>query len=157
MVFTLSPESSNGEIEDGILFLRYAHGSGTRVVAEYDVEHEVWVAHPWKTGEGQPAWTHFQFYWRVRDETGFTIDTPAYEADYTDPTREWFRMETPYYVVYWFGMAENNPDQFAQYAARAIAATHPRRVEGFGRALSYTPIGVIYGSSEAMSEISAAA
>ncbi len=153
MVFTLSPESSNGEIEDVILFLRYAHGSGTRVVAEYDVEHEVWVAHPWKTGEGQPAWTHFQFYWRVRDETGFTIDTPAYEADYTDPTREWFRMETPYYVVYWFGMAENNPDQFAQYAARAIAATHPRRVEGFGRALSYTPIGVIYGSSEAMSEM----
>src|SRR5690606_17195506 len=57
------------------------------------------------------------------------------------------------YVVYWFGMAENNPDQFAQYAARAIAATHPRRAEGFGRALGYTPTGVIYGSAGALSEM----
>ena len=153
MVFTLVPESSNGAIEDVILFLRYAHGSGTRVVAEFDSAREVWVAHPWESGAGQPAWTHFEFYWRVRDETGASVDSVAYEANYSDPTREWFRLETPYYVVYWFGMAEDAPDQFAREAARAIAGTHPRRVAGFGRELSYTPVGVIYGSREAMSEM----
>lgn len=153
MVFTLAPESSGGPITDVILFLRYAHGSGTRVVAEYDAAREAWVAHPWETGAGQPAWTHFVFYWRVRDASGASVETAAYEADYSDPTREWFRLETPYYVVYWFGMAEDDPDLFAREAAHAIAATHPRRVAGFGRALSYTPIGVIYGSEEAMSEM----
>jgi len=153
MVFTLAPGSSNGEIEDVILFLRNVDGSWTRVAAEYDAEREVWAAHPVALSAEQPAWKRFEFYWRVRDGTGAMIDTPPFEAEYSDPTREWFRMETPYSVVYWFGFSEDDPDFFAREMSTAIAATTLRLVEGLGRTLNYTPISVLYPSREAMSEI----
>ncbi len=153
MVFTIDPQSANGAIQDVILFMRYAHGSGTRVTAEWDPDRNAWVAHPWATGEGQPAWTHFDFYWRVRDDTGAAVDTAPVPMDYSDPTREWYRFETPYYIVYWFGMSDDKPQRFAEQAAYSIATTHPRRLDGFGESLSYKPTGVIYGSRAALNEM----
>lgn len=154
MVFTIQPESVKGDIQDVILFIRYPHGSGTRVVAEPDASVPGgWLAHPWALGEGQPAWTHFNFYWRVRDTTGATVDTEPVPMDYWDPTRLWHRLETPYYIVYWFGVSDDDPDQFAQQAAYAIISTHERRVAGFGEAISYTPIATVYGSRADWDEI----
>jgi hypothetical protein len=154
MVFTLQPESANGAIQDVILFIRYSHGSGTRVVAEPDADVPGgWLAHPWATGEGQPAWTHFEFYWRVRDVTGATVDTAPVPMDYWDPSRRWFRMETPYYIVYWYGMSADDPDRFARQAAFAIESTEPRRIAGFGQPISYVPIAVIYNSRADWGEI----
>src|SRR5512145_111504 len=54
MIFTVAPTSENGDILDVILFIRYAHGSGTRVVAEFDPDQNVWIARPWELGDGQP-------------------------------------------------------------------------------------------------------
>ncbi|HEX3052095.1 MAG TPA: hypothetical protein VHP83_15660 [Aggregatilineaceae bacterium] len=153
MVFTLAPTSPNGEITEITLFLRYVHGSGTRVQAEWDEAAGQWIAHPWATGEGQPAWTHFDFTWRVRDETGAAVDTEPIAADYSDPTREWFRMESPEIIVYWTGFSTSNPDWFGSTAAEAVAATTPRKIAGFGEPISYKSIAVIYGSREMMNEM----
>ncbi|MBN2304052.1 MAG: hypothetical protein JXQ72_06235, partial [Anaerolineae bacterium] len=152
MIFTLAPESPNGAIQDVILFIRFEHGSGGRVVAEWDEQAQQWVAQPWPTGDGQPAWTHFNFYWRVRDVSDVTVDTEPLTMDYWDPNREWFRLETDSYIIYWWNLSDNNPDYAAEYWAYAIEATEPRRIEGFGRKISYKPIGVIYGNRAAWDE-----
>lgn len=153
MVFTINPTSATGEIQDVILFIRFVHGSGNRVVAEWDDGAGAWVAHPWQTGEGQPAWTYFEFYWRVRDTSGASVDTEPIAIDYADPTREWFRMESDLVVLYWYGFGEDDPDAIAQRMADSMAATQERREQGFGRALSYKPVAVVYPSDEALAEI----
>lgn len=152
MEFTINPVSPNGDIQEITLFIRFQHGSGTRVQAEWDPNREVWIAHPWPTGEGQPAWTHFEFYWRVRDVSGVSVDTGPLPMDYWDPSREWFRMETPFYIVYWWGLSDDDPDRAAEYWAWAIESTEPRRVAGFGRPISYKPIATVYGTRAAWDE-----
>lgn len=152
MVFTIAPQADDAAIEDVILFIRFVHGSGERVAASYNAEQAAWVARPWENGAGQPAWTHFDFYWRVRDTNGAYVDTEPVTLDYWDPGRAWYRVETPHYVVYWFGL-NSEPDSFARAVAYGIYATHQRRLDGFGAAISYTPIGVIYPNRTALSEI----
>lgn len=153
MEFTLKPESDQGDIQDVILFIRFVHGTGTRVQAEWDPDRELWVAHPWETGEGQPAWTHFNFYWRVRDTSDNSVDTGEQTVDYWDPNREWFRMESDHVILYWFGFGEDDPDAVARTMAAAMASTEQRRVEGWGRALSYKPIAVVYPDRDSLAEM----
>lgn len=154
MVFSVEASSANGDIQDVILFMRYVHDSGTRVVAEQDPETGAWIAHPWASGSEQPAWTHIRFYWRVRDTSGVSVETAIHPVDYWDPTREWFRAESEHVILYWFGFGEDDPDAIAAKMAKSMAATHPRRVAGFGRPLSYKPIAIVYPSREALAETS---
>lgn len=153
MRFTMQAESANGPINDVTLFIRFAHGSGNRFPATFDAEQNVWVAHPWATGEGQPAWTHFDFYWRVRDTSDVSLDTEPQTTDYSDPTRTWFRVESEYMVFYWFGFLEDNPEYVAENVTMTVAATEPRRIAGFGGPLSYKPINVAYPTRETLGEI----
>ena len=101
---TISAESENGDIQDVILFIELVNGSNTRFNAEYDGERDVWVAHPWQDGDGQPGWTPFEYFWRVRDETDVSVETEPVHGDYSDPNREWFRVETDDIIMYWFGL-----------------------------------------------------
>lgn len=151
--FSLTAESENGPIQDVILFIEFLHGERTRVVAEWDSQREVWLAHPWDTGEGRPAWTNFKFFWRVRDASDVFIETEPVEMDYYDPTKTWFRSESDYLVLYWTGFGEDEADTIAQTMANAMASTHQRRVDGFGAALSYKPITVIYPDRDTLAEI----
>ena len=153
MVFSMSASSENGDIRDVILFLEYQHGSSERFVASWDGENEVWFAHPWDGGNGQPAWAHFSFYWRVRDSSEVSLETEPQEVDYWDPTRQWWRAESEYIIMYWFGFEEVEPEYVAESITLAMNATEPRRIVGFGQALSYKPIGVIYPTREDLGEI----
>lgn len=153
MVFTLAPESSNGRIADVILFIRFVHDSSMRVVAEWDDERAAWVAHPWETGEGQPPWSHFDFYWRVRDETGASVETPETPLDYWDPNRTWFRLESDHILAFWTGFMEDDPDYVGRQMAEYMAGLHERKVLGFGRAISYKPITVIFPDRDTMAEM----
>jgi hypothetical protein len=152
MTFTMRPESENGDIQDVILFIQFVHGSGTRVKAEWDDDVGAYVAHPWSTG-GRPAWSAFEFYWRVRDDTDASIDTEPHAVDYWDPDYEWFRAESDHMIIYWYGFGEDNPDAIAQKMANRMAALTPRWIEGFGATLSYTPIAVIYPDRDAMNRM----
>ena len=156
MVFTLSPTSPNGAITDVTLFIRFPTEAGLRASAEWDPETETWVARPWETGDDQPAWSQIRFYWRVRDETDVFVDTPSFNTEYWDPTREWYRLNMPQYLVFWYGGLGDDPQRFADYAAYAIAATHQRRVDGFGQNISYQPVAVIYANRADWSEIQSA-
>ena len=129
------------------------NGSNTRSTAEYDAEREVWVAHPWQDGNGQPGWTPFEYFWRVRDTSDVSVETEPVHGDYSDPNREWFRVESDDIIMYWFGFYEDDPDYVAAGIAEAMAATEPRRVAGFGGELSYKPVGVAYPDDEALGEI----
>jgi hypothetical protein len=153
MIFEVKAESENGTIRDVILFVRQPNGSGARFQASYDEENQVWRAHPWSAGEGRPAWTPFEFFWRIRDETEATVETPHIPIDYWDPTREWYRVEGRYAIIYWFGFEGVSPEYVAENAMLAVDATEPRRIEGFGGPLSYKPVGVIYPTDEALAEI----
>jgi len=153
MEFRVKAESEGGAIQDVILFIAFVHGTNTRAVAEYDDTTGEWVARPWETDLGRPAWTHFDFYWRVRDASEKSVETEPVPMDYWDGTREWFRMESDHVVLYWFGFGEDVKEQIAQKMADAMAATHERRMAGFGRALSYKPIAVVYPSRDALGEI----
>jgi hypothetical protein len=152
MIFTVAPTSENGDILDVILFIRYPHGSGTRVVAEFDPDQNAWIARPWELGDGQPAWTHFDFYWRIRDTTDVSIDTEPQACDYWDPNREWYRMESDDVIVYWYGFSDDDPNRFAHSAADGMAATQERRREGFDTMISYKSVAVIYADREGWNE-----
>ena len=129
MVFTINPTSATGEIQDVILFIRFVHGSGNRVVAEWDDGAGAWVAHPWQTGEGQPAWTYFEFYWRVRT-SGASVDTGA-DCDRTMRIRpaSGSAWKSDLVVLYWYGFGD--PDAIAQRMADLMAATQERREQGW--------------------------
>lgn len=152
MEFRVRVTSEDAPIRDVVLFVRFVHGSGTRAVAEYEAEADEWVARIWETGNMQPAWTPLTFSWRARDAEGNSADTEPYPADYADTGREWFRMESEHVILYWFGFGEDDPDAIAQQMADAMAATHPRRVEGFGRPLSYKPVAVVYPDRATLAE-----
>ncbi len=150
MTFTLEVESETSEIAEVILFIRFVHDSGTRAEATYDQARGVWVARLWEAG-GRPAWSAFDFHWRVRDAEGNFVDTEKYPMDYFDPEHEWFRSESDYLVLYWRDFGEDIADEIAQKMANTMAALHQRRVEGFGADLSYKPIAVIYPDRAALS------
>lgn len=156
MVFEVGIEGVDSEtdIRAVTLVMRYDGNSGLRASAEYDAERGVWVAHPWATGDGQPPWVHFRAFWRVTTVDDVSVEGPSMEdIDYYDPTREWFRVETPHIVVYWFGSEDLDPDGIAQDIAIAMAATEPRRIAGFGQPLSYKPRGVLFPTREAFAEM----
>ncbi|MBN1202164.1 MAG: hypothetical protein JXJ20_09940 [Anaerolineae bacterium] len=153
MIFSMQAASDNGEIQDVILFMEYVHGTRDRVNAEYDRESDTWIAHPWDTGEGRPAWSRFNFYWRVRDSAGVTVETDPQLIDYADPTRPWFRAESEHMVLYWFGFGEDMADEIAQTAAYAVESTHQRRMDGFGGEISYKPIAVVYPQRDILTEM----
>ena len=153
IVFTLNPQSANGTITDVTLLIRYISGYATRVIGEWDVARGIWIAHAWSMGEGHPAWVHFTFRWRVIDSSGASVETDAYPADYTDITRVWYKLTTPHMIVYWYDLSDDDPDRFAHRVTEELAATHPRRIAGFGRAISYLPIGIIYGTRAEMGEM----
>lgn len=150
MTFTLEVSSETSTVDEVILFVRFVHDSGTRAQAKWDAERGVWVARLWEAG-GQPAWTHFDFHWRVRDATGAFVDTEDYPMDYWDPDHQWYRSESEHLVLYWRDFGTDNPDAIAQKMADTIAALEKRRVEGFGAPLSYKPIAVIYPDRDSLS------
>lgn len=154
MVFRVKAESVNGDITRATLFIRYAHGSGDRAQATFDSATEEWVAHAWEGGAGQPAWTHFNFYWSIIDASNVGIETEPQAAVYSDPTREWYRVDTEYLTFYWFGTEETPPEEIAERVAYVISSTEPRRIAGFGGPLSYKPIGVAYPTYETYGEMS---
>lgn len=152
MIFTIKPQSTNGTVNEAILFYRFVHDSGSRLAAEWDADGEQWVAHLWANGEGQQAWTNLRFHWRVRDETGAYVDTEEYEVDYWDPHREWWRMESADIIMYWFGFYDDDPDFVAQHMADEMAQATARQIAGFGRRLSYKPITTVYPDRDTYAE-----
>ncbi len=144
MVFALSPESPSGAISDVTLFMRFPNDTRTRFAAEYDSQRDAWIARPWQLGNGIPAWVQFEFWWRVRDETGAFVDSEPHASEYWDPTRAWYRVDMPDFLLFWYGVRDNDPEALAEFLVRAIESTEPRRVEGFGKPLSYKPLGVLY-------------
>lgn len=150
--FTLSPTSANGAIQDVTLRVRYDNGSGTRAAAAWDADRAAWVAWLWESG-GVPAWVPIRFSWRITDASGASAESEPRDTVYADPTRSWFRAESAITVLYWFGLSEDDPDRLARAVLDAVAATGPRRVDGFGQPLSYRPASIVYGSREAIREM----
>lgn len=148
LFFTVAPESPNGAIEDVILFVRFSNESNARGIAEWNPETELWEVMLRDLSGSDPPWINLDWYWRVRDETGASVETAEEVVDYWDPNRRWFRVETPHYIVYWWGFLENDPDAFAQLMARSINSTHQRRLDGFGSDISYRPVAVVYPSHD---------
>lgn len=154
MTFRTKIDVAEGrEVSSVTFFIRYLHGSGERVQATYDSDADEWVAIAWDGGDGQPAWTHFNFFWRVHDSNGDSFETEPATTIYSDPTREWYRVETEYVIFYWFGTDEVDPETVARNTAIAVAATEPRRIEGFGGPLGYKPVGVGYPTYETFGEM----
>lgn len=144
MIFTVAPTSPNGTVNDVTLFLRFPNGQGTRVEAEWDAAQQVWTAALWPTGAGVPAWIQFTFYWRVRDDSGAFADSEPVASEYWDPTRRWYRADTPRFLIFWYGAGQDDPDAVARYLAWAIESTEQRRIQGFNAELSYKALGILY-------------
>lgn len=154
MVFTLAPNSPNGEIEDVILFLEFPNGTRTRFNAAFDTDQNTWIARPWELGDGTPAWVQFTFAWRVRDSSGAFADSDPVASEYWDPTRQWYRLDMPDFLIFWYGAGDDNPEAVAEYLALAIESTEQRRIDGFGAPLSYKPLGVLYPTQNDYGETS---
>ena len=156
MVFTVQARSENGDIQDVLFFIQLADGGQQRFLPTWHAETDTWTAHLWESGNNQPAWTPFKFFWRVRDSSQIAVETQPAAAIYSDPTRQWFRVETDNVIAYWFGIDSLTPETVAANITEAMAATEPRRVAGFGGPLGYKPLAVLYPTREALNEISGA-
>lgn len=148
--FTVTVDSELA-IDRVTLFVRYPHGSGTRSQAELiDPEANEWRALLYDT-PGQPPWQVLNFYWSVIATNGEAAETTPQSFTYSDPTRVWFKSETPLLRLYWFGYDES----FGQVAQNAMYAVRERHELGFGRGLSYTPIGVLFPDVATFAEFQA--
>lgn len=88
------------------------------------------------------------------DESDVNVRTEPIPSEYWDPTREWYRAESDYLILYWFGMDEVEPEYIAERSATIMDEMGPRQIEGFGYELGYKPIAVIYPTRESTTEIS---
>lgn len=146
--FTVSVKTD--KIIQGItLFARYPHRSGTRAVAEQTDTPGEWKAVLYDR-PGQPPWQEFDFYWSITAEDSSFVETTPQHFVYNDPTRVWFKAETPLLRLYWFGYDES----FAQVAMEGIAAVQERYLLGFGQPLSYVPVAVLFADVESFAEFS---
>jgi hypothetical protein len=154
MTFTAAITADDSEITAVTLFRALPNGSSERTAAIYDDLTETWTAHAWQGNDPVPPWREFAFYWSVVDDRDVNVRTDPIAAAYWDPTREWYRAESDYIVLYWFGLDEVDPEYIAQRSAEIMDETGPRQVEGFGYELGYKPLAVIYPTRESTTEIS---
>ncbi|PJF44680.1 MAG: hypothetical protein CUN55_02700 [Phototrophicales bacterium] len=149
-IFTVAIHSELA-ISNVTLFVRYPHGSGTRAIAErVDADSTQWRALLYDT-PGQPPWQEFDFYWSITATNGEFAETTSQFFVYDDPTRVWFKSETPLLRLYWFGYDES----FGQVAQEAVYAVRERHEQGFGRGLTYTPIAVLFPDLTTFAEFQA--
>lgn len=138
------------DISGVTLLVRYPHGSGTRAVAEPTDNDFEWQAILYDR-PGQPPWQEFEFHWSINDADGDFIETEPQHFIYNDPTREWFKAETPLLRLYWFGY----PEEFGQIAMEGMYAVRERHEVGFGGGLSFVPIAVLFADVESFAEFRA--
>lgn len=135
MVFTTTIQAEH-ELETVLLWLRFVSGTARRFVAEQ--VDEQWVAHPWESGEGQPAWTPFEAYWQVRDVEGNEVQTMPVALRYWDPTRVWTNIELPTVEAFIYNYEHiYTAEEIANALNRSVGGTELRRIAAFGNRLSY--------------------
>lgn len=145
--FVLEVESEL-EIARVTLFARYLFGSGVRAIAQpVEGSDTLWEALLYDT-PGQPPWQEFEFYWSITADNNDFAETTPQAFVYSDPTRVWYKSDSPLLRVYWFG----GEQEFGEIAQYAIYAVRERHEIGFGGGLSYTPIAVIFPDLESFAE-----
>ncbi len=146
--FTVTIETDQ-EIDQVTLFIRYPHGSGTRVPAGRGAGEDEWVAILYDTSD-QPPWQRMDFFWRAIDLEGGSVETAPQNYVYSDPTRVWYRAANDQLELYWFGW----PEEFAQVVMEGMAAVQERWLMGFGELLSFRPIAVVFSDADTFGEFS---
>jgi hypothetical protein len=142
--------STDREIDQVNMIRTYRNGAERALDAHWDEETQAWTAN-WSVDGQIPAWAEFAFRWCVRDMAGETICTEPYLLTLVDPTQKWFRVESDYALLYWYGFSEDYPNYVADEFVRLVAMTHQRRVDGYGQ-ISYTPIVVLYPDESSLSD-----
>ncbi|MBI5958490.1 MAG: hypothetical protein HY866_07145 [Chloroflexi bacterium] len=139
MEFTATITPPEGVTVSGAtLFYTFATGKPGRIQAERGENPNEWIARPYE-GRGLPPWHEIDVYWSARTGDTLTQSQPVH-AVYYDATRQWFRAESEDMLVYWYGM----PEDLGRYVLEAMAHNHARYLEGFGEALPYRPMAVIF-------------
>lgn len=146
--FTVTIETEQ-ELDQVTLFIRYPHGSGTRVPAGRGDGENEWVAVLYDTSD-QPPWQRMDFFWRAIDLAGNSVETTPQNYVYSDPTRVWYRAANDQLELYWFGQDED----FAQVVMNGMAAVQERWLLGFGEPLSFRPIAVVFSDADTFGEFS---
>ncbi|MBI5931778.1 MAG: hypothetical protein HY862_20885 [Chloroflexi bacterium] len=146
--FTVTIQSEQ-ELDQVTLVIRYPHGSGTRVQAGRGTGENEWVATLYDTDD-QPPWLRMDFFWRVIDLAGGSVETTAQNYVYSDPTRVWYHAANDQLELYWFGW----PEEFAQAVMHGMAVVQERWLLGFGEPLSFRPIAVVFSDADTFGEFS---
>lgn len=154
MTFTAEITSEESEITAVTLFRDLPNGSAERTAAVFDEQSGTWTAHAWQGNDPVPPWREFAFYWSVVDDGEVNVRTEPVPAEYWDPTREWYRAESEYLVLYWFGLDDVDPEYIAERSTIVMDEMGPRQIEGFGYELGYKPLAVVYPTRESTTEIS---
>jgi hypothetical protein len=140
------------EIKQVKLFITHHNGADESLSSKWEAELQAYTA-KWPLSKRFPAWAAFRFRWCVTDANQESICSDPQPITLIDPVQQWYRAENNYAILYWFGFGDDDPDQIAERFTRAVAATQPRRVAGFGRDLSYKPINLIYPDAEAFKQV----
>lgn len=135
---TITPPD-DADIERVTLFYSFATDTTTRALASPTANENEWVAVPY-SDRGLPPWHEIDAFWRIQFTDGSFVDSRPVHAVYYDASREWYRAENDYVLVYWYGM----PVELGKAVLDAIEETQPRYLEGFGELLPYRPLAVIF-------------
>lgn len=129
------------------LIYRFPAGAQGRAQATYLEEEDRWVAVPYDRG-GLAPWMTMDVFWRVAFGAEGVAQTEPINVQYTDPTREWFRMESDDVIAYWFDFSE----ELGTVVAEAFVAVRARYLEAFGEFLPFKPTVVIFPPGELLGE-----
>ena len=152
MIFAADITSENGAVTEVKAIGSVPSGTTERGDAALDTETGQWVAELFPASNNMLPWRDFEFQWRVTDESGEQILTDSVPLDYWDPTRQWYRLENDYMVMYWFGVDEVDPEYIARSTTEVMQITEEMRRQAFGFELDYKPIAIVYGTRDATAE-----
>ena len=129
------------------LFYTFPTDKSGRIPAEATETSNEWLAVPYG-GRGLPPWHEIDAYWSIQLADGTIVTTEPVHAVYYDETREWYRTENEFVLVYWYDM----PTELGKLVLEAIETNQEKYITGFGEALPYRPMAVIFPPGPAWSE-----
>lgn len=108
VTFTVDASSSAGELVEARIYYQPI-GSGARISEPLEVTPaaSISLSHEWNMqNNGIPPGTQVEYFWRLRDSAGNSIDTPTQTITPLDPRFDWQTLEDEELAISWYNGSE---------------------------------------------------
>jgi hypothetical protein len=149
IVFRLVAESGS-EISEITLFYRFGSAAVTNYVyPEFDPARQVEAEYAWRLQRGEvPPGSDIEYYWRIEDAAGNTLETEPVTFTYMDDRFTWESLTEGKIILYWY----DTDQTFGQGLLNSVVESLARLEENVGVELEKPVKIIVYQSKADMQE-----